>query len=150
MKSFLIIPKKSNTAAAGGLLVSAMAALLILLWVYTASSKLMEFSVFQFQMQLHPLPDWLAALLGWSLPPAELALAALLAIPKTRYTGLCLSFVALLSFTVYILWLLVTQDHIPCACGGPISGFTWWQHIAFNLFFAFAALGAVGLINKNQ
>lgn len=148
MKPLFTISRKSP--AAGNLATAILTALLILLWVYTASSKLMEFSVFQFQMELQPLPDWLSWLLGWTLPPAELALAGLLAITRTRYAGLWLSFATLLLFSAYILWMLMTQDSLPCACGGPIDGFNWWQHLAFNLFFALLALLAMASIKKNQ
>ena len=45
----------------------------------------------------------------------------------------------------YLLWMLRTEQHLPCSCGGVIQHLTWGQHIVFNGFFiAVAATGIAG------
>ncbi|MCD8739069.1 hypothetical protein LT679_00520 [Mucilaginibacter roseus] len=113
-----------------------IAALLILLYVYTAASKLLSFNDFQMQMRQQVFPAWFKEVLIWILPLAELFVAVLLLIPSTRQTGLGLSAVLLLAFTLYIgLALVHVFDRVPCSCGGVFRRMGWKLHFWFNLFF---------------
>lgn len=110
--------------------------LLILLWVYAAAGKLMQFETFRLQMARQHLGEFITPLLPYGLPFAELGCAGLLVFPLTRSAGLVLSVFLMSVFTGYIgLVLLHAFGNIPCACGGVISALGWRSHFVFNIFF---------------
>ena len=110
--------------------------LLVLLWIYTASSKLMDFHHFKAQMHNQTIPRLLADILIYTLPAAEIGIAFLLLFKKTRQIGFYLSAFFMFVFTVYIgLVLLNYFERIPCSCGGVLRLMNWKTHFVFNLFF---------------
>ena len=139
------VPMKTNT------LLDLIAALLILLYVYTAASKWMDFEQFKVQMYGQALPVWLAHLLIFTLPGTELLTAILLFFGRTRLAGCYLSAVLLLMFTGYVaLAVFHFFDHVPCACGGVISALGWKMHLIFNLFFLLLTILAIKLHNRER
>jgi putative oxidoreductase len=132
-------------------LLDLISALLILLYVYTAANKWMNFEQFKVQMHGQALPVWLAQLLIFTLPGTELLTAILLFFRRTRLAGLYLSAVLLLMFTGYVaLAVFHFFDHVPCACGGVIRDFTWEMHLVFNLFFLLLNVLAITLHNRER
>ena len=126
-------------------LLSVIAALLILLFVYTAVSKMMAPADFKGQLALQALPGAIKPLLFWLLPVLELAAAAALSFNATRLAGFWLSAFLMLAFTAYVLLVLLRVfGKVPCACGGVISSLGWKGHLLFNLFFLL--LSVTGLI----
>jgi hypothetical protein len=118
---------------------------LIVLWVYAAASKLFKFALFRFQLNSYPWIRHFGGVLAWGVPLAELGIAALLLSGRKRGMGFYASLALLLLFTGYLLWMLRTEQHLPCSCGGVIQHLTWGQHIVFNGFFiAVAATGIAG------
>lgn len=120
-------------------------ALFIVLWIYTALSKLADINVFGVQLSRQPAPiSSLTLILIWALPFVELATAALLMFDRTRKAGLLLSFFLMLAFTVYVALAVVGYwEDIPCSCGGVLNQLGWKDHLWFNLFFlGVAAIGA--------
>ncbi|HUC82975.1 MAG TPA: MauE/DoxX family redox-associated membrane protein [Flavisolibacter sp.] len=115
--------------------ISATAFLLILLFVYTASSKLLAIKKFELVIAQSPLLADTASVFSVAVPIIELLIAILLVIPKWRFAGLLASFFLLLAFSLYIAYMLLFASHLPCGCGGVISGMSWSQHLLFNLFF---------------
>lgn len=116
--------------------------LLILLWVYTATSKLVDLTEFKRQLANQTFSESIAAILLFFVPISELVAALLLLFSKTRFAGLLLSFFLMLFFTGYIaLVLLGYYDQVPCSCGGVLKQLGWQAHFWFNLFF----LGISGL-----
>ena len=110
--------------------------LLILLFVYTALSKLMDFQLFQSQMYNQTLPHGIATFLIWTLPGIELITGGLLFFENTRLYGFYLSSILMMLFTIYIgLVLLNFFDRVPCSCGGVIKALGWKLHFVFNIFF---------------
>lgn len=110
--------------------------LLIILWVYTASSKLIDVSLFKHQLDQQHFPVFVNRVLLWFLPIIELAVATLLVFPLTNKNGLVGSFTLLVFFSGYVgLVLLGFFDQVPCACGGVLQFLNWPSHLAFNLFF---------------
>jgi hypothetical protein len=108
--------------------------LLIILWVYTAGSKLLEFNTFKYQLSLQHLPGGIENILVIALPVTELITAFLLSQKKTLYKGLWISISLLLVFSIYIgLILLGFFTKAPCSCGGVLSFLTWKTHFLFNL-----------------
>jgi hypothetical protein len=118
--------------------------LLILLFVYTATGKLLRHDLFRFQLNGYP---WIAAFAGWlawSVPAIELIITVLLVSTRARNLGFYASFGLLLLFTGYLVTMLGTQRHLPCACGGVLRQLTWRQHVVFNLFFL--AISTIGIV----
>jgi hypothetical protein len=62
-----------------------IASLLVFLFVYTASDKLMDFGQFRVQMYHQAIPHRIARVLIYTLPGIEIITSILLMIPKTRY-----------------------------------------------------------------
>jgi len=123
--------------------------LLILLFVYTAVSKLIDFNNFKFVLnqtnELRPFANILAIL----LPLIEILTAVLLLMPSYRKIGLYFSFGIMAVFTLYVVYLIFFASFVPCACGGVIKGFTWKQHLAFNAFFTLLSMIGIWLNKKH-
>lgn len=114
---------------------------LIFLWVYASVSKLADYERSRGEMLNQIFSVWLAEILVWAVPLAELSAAALLLFNKTRLYGLLLSSLLLLSFSVYIaLVMLNVFNRLPCSCGGVLNNMSWGMHLLFNLFFLALAL----------
>jgi hypothetical protein len=140
MKRFL--PEFSN------LIVQIICYLYILLFVYAAVSKILDFETFRIQLAQSPLLSAYAGLIAPSVIIAELFLTLLLCFKATRLIGLYFSFFLMIAFTVYIYLILNYSDFIPCSCGGIIEKLGWTEHMIFNLTYAVLALGAVVLAEK--
>ena len=114
--------------------------LFILLFVYTAVSKFLDYENFRAVIGQSPLLTRFAPVLAIIVPVAEIVIALLLLIPRYRRTGLYASFAMMMLFTTYIIVLMTLAEKIPCSCGGVISNMTWTQHLYFNIFFVLLAL----------
>ena len=123
--------------------------LLILLFVYTGMSKLLEYSLLKNQIAQSPLIGAFASV-AWILPVAELIAAGLLTSINTRIYGLYASLLLLIVFTGYIGYMLAFAEHLPCSCGGVLKQLSWKQHIMFNLFFLLLALAGIVLERKQK
>lgn len=109
--------------------------LLIILFGYTALSKLMNYANFEFGLSESPFIAPFAGLLVWALPVTELIIALSLAMPVFRLSALYASFVLLFLFTGYIAAMLAFAVDIPCSCGGVLEIMSWPIHLVFNGFF---------------
>ena len=110
--------------------------LLIVLWIYAAGSKLLEYNSFRHQLTLQHFPIKIEGILVWLLPAIELITALLLTSIKTVITGLYASAVLLVMFTGYIAFILTgIYPNAPCSCGGVLSMLSWKAHFGFNLIF---------------
>ena len=118
--------------------------LLILLFVYTAISKLIDLNNFKNTLTDIPMLETLSGLLKWLIPGTELLIAAALYTSRYRKAGLYVALILMSVFTFYIGFLLLfrSQD-LPCSCGGVLKQMTWKQHLLFNIFFII--LPATGL-----
>jgi hypothetical protein len=125
-------------------LMDIISALLILLFVYAASSKLFDYTQFKMQLERSPIIASYAGIIAWLIPTVELTIAAALTVKNIRLYGLYASLFLLFIFTFYIGGMLLSGIHLPCSCGGIIQGFGWGQHLLFNLFFM--ALSVIGII----
>jgi hypothetical protein len=112
--------------------------LLILLFSYTAASKLLEHTRFLFQLRLSPLPQMVifAELLSWSVPILEAGIAVMLTVGvitgRFLNKGLWISLVLMAAFEIYITAMFFSGKDLPCACGGIISLMSWRGHMIFN------------------
>ncbi|UUW07291.1 hypothetical protein NLG42_14380 [Flavobacterium plurextorum] len=123
--------------------------LYILLFVYAAVSKLLDFENFQVQLGQSPLISSFAAYLAFLVPVAEIVIAVLLAVPKFRKVGLYAGFGLMVIFSIYIYLILNYSSYIPCSCGGILEKMNWDQHFYFNIFFSVLAFIALNCLETD-
>lgn len=116
----------------------------ILLFIYAASSKLLEYDKFIVQIGQSAMLSAYAGLLAWMVPALELVLAAMLVFERLRFKGLLGAFGLMLAFTMYIFMILEFMDKKPCACGGILEKLGWGEHMVFNIVFVVLAL--IGIV----
>jgi hypothetical protein len=128
--------------------VEIISSLFILLFVYTAVNKLIDFNHFRDTLGSAPLIREKGKILAWLIPGAEIVISTLLFFPKTRKSGLWGSLTLMLLFTGYLAYMLFISKIRPCSCGGVIEKMTWNQHFIFNIFFTL--LAGLGLWLKRK
>lgn len=121
--------------------------LYVLLFVYAAVSKLLDFENFEVQLGKSPLLSAFAGWVSWLVPAIELLIVLLLIIPKFRSIGLLAAFSLMTMFTAYIFIVLHYSSFVPCSCGGVLEKMSWNTHLIFNM--AFILLGALAIVIKN-
>lgn len=126
-----------------------IASLFILLFVYAALSKLLDYDEFRVQVSKSPLLTAFTGWVIWLVPALEMVVALLLAIPRWRLPALYASFTLMVTFTAYIVAILRFSDFIPCSCGGILQNMSWNQHLVFNVVFIVLALTGVLLYSRN-
>jgi hypothetical protein len=125
------------------ILTDIISSLFILLFVYTATTKLLEHESFRAVLSQSPLIGIKATIISWVLPILELFTATLLFIPTMRKWGFASSLILMFLFTCYITYMILFSRDLPCSCGGVVSAMTWPEHLSFNIFFT--ALAGIGL-----
>lgn len=120
----------------------------ILLFVYAAISKTLDFENFQVQLAQSPLVSAYAGFISYSVIVIELIIAVMLMMKGLRKTGLYMSFGIMVSFTVYIYLILNYSDFVPCSCGGILEKMSWNQHLIFNI--ACVVLSCMALFFKTN
>jgi hypothetical protein len=99
--------KKSNVA------LMIICTLIIALFVYAATTKLLDYYNFHFGLTESPFIAPFAGILAWAVPAGELLIAAMLPVPVLRLTGLYASLVLMSLFTVYIAAMLFIGSDNP-------------------------------------
>lgn len=117
---------------------------LVILFLYTSTSKYFDFAAFKRAMHNQPFPSGLATLFIWTLPPAEILTAVGLMIERTRTLALSIFLALMVLFTGYIaLIVLHVFPRVPCSCGGGLQSLGWTQHLLFNIIFIALAIGVI-------
>jgi len=129
-------------------LIEIISGLLILLFVYAAVTKLMEYNRFHLSVEKEPLIGSFANFITWLVPAIELFISYLLFRPETRKLGLKAAFSLMSVFTLYVAYILLFVPIRPCGCGGVIQKLSWPQHLVFNIFFTVIALLGIILFDK--
>lgn len=114
--------------------------LFLFLFVYTATSKFIEFRAFKSVLSQLPIIGGQAAVLAWALPLTEIMVAALLVFKRTERVGMFASLFLMTIFCAYIVFMLLYVPDLPCSCGGIIRDMSWTAHLTFNLFFVCLAI----------
>ena len=127
---------------------SVVSLLFILLFVYAAVTKLMDFQTFKSQLGQSPLLAAFATMVPWGIIIIEILVALLLSFKKTRLLGLYVAFFLMALFTAYIVIILNFTPFVPCSCGGVLEALGWTEHLVFNCVFIAFALLAIALIDK--
>jgi uncharacterized membrane protein YphA (DoxX/SURF4 family) len=129
---------------------SVVALLLVVLFLYTGVSKLMDYTVFKEQIAGSPILAPVAPFIAWALPLVEFAVAVALFIPAWRLWGLYASSVLMLLFTGYIAAILSFSEELPCSCGGILQEMSWQQHLVFNITFTILSIVSAILEKKRR
>lgn len=125
------------------------AALLILLFAYTALSKILDVQEFTRQMNRQVFPVSIAKILVFAIPASELIACCLLVFKKLRRWGHLLSLFLMLCFTIYMgLAVIRVFDRVPCSCGGVLQFLDFQSHLVLNIFFLFIAL--IGFFSERK
>lgn len=129
-------------------IVTVVCYLFILLFVYAAVSKLLDFETFETQLGQSPLLSAYAKPVAIGVPFLELLISVLLMFKRFRTLALFASFTLMVMFTAYIYIILNFSDFIPCSCGGVLEKMSWTQHLVFNVIFIVLAALAIFLFNS--
>lgn len=122
--------------------------LFVLIFTYTAMSKLLDFEQFRVQIGQSPLLSAFAGYVAIGIPAIEIIISLMLSISKLRLIGLYASFSLMIMFTAYIIIILNFSDFIPCSCGGVLEELEWTEHLIFNVGFILLALIGIFLLTK--
>src|SRR5690606_27024460 len=80
----------------------AVSYLFVLLFLYAAISKLLDFETFTVQLAQSPLLSAYAGFIAWAVPCLEILIAVLLTLPNFRIPALYAAFTLMVMFTAYI------------------------------------------------
>jgi uncharacterized membrane protein YphA (DoxX/SURF4 family) len=130
------------------IIIETISFLLILLFMYAAVSKLLDYQIFKLQLAKSPFINQYASLTAWALPVGEILIAIALTIRSTRLVGLYASLFLMTMFTAYIYAMLNYSYDLPCSCGGILSKMSWEEHLWFNVGFVILAI--VGIFTMIQ
>ncbi len=122
--------------------------LYILLFVYAAVSKIIDFQNFQVQLGQSPLLGAFAGFISYTVIAFELLIALLLSYSRTRNIGIHLACILMVLFTLYIFIVLNYSTFIPCSCGGVLESMSWQTHLWFNIIFVILAWVSLNVIYK--
>jgi len=125
-------------------IVNTICSLYALLFIYAATSKLLDFDTFRVQLGQSPLLNAFSDWVSVGVPGIEIVLAIMLLLPKYRLTGLYASYLLMSMFTMYIYIILNYSAFVPCSCGGILQKMTWNEHLLFNAVFILLAI--VGIL----
>jgi hypothetical protein len=115
----------------------------IILFIYAAATKLIDYQKFRIELGKSPLLTSFAGWVAIIIPFVEILISILLASARSRLVGLFASFSLMTMFSTYIFFILNFSSYIPCSCGGILQNMTWTQHIIFNLVFVVLGAWAV-------
>jgi hypothetical protein len=129
-------------------IIEIISSLLIVLFVYTALSKLLDYTSFREVLSKSPLIGGKAAAIALALPIIEGLVSALLFVPRTRLWGFYSSAALISVFTLYLAYMINFTPKLPCSCGGVLKQMNWNQHLVFNIFFL--VLSVTGLVLERK
>lgn len=117
--------------------------LLLMLFMYTAASKLLTVKSFASTLAKSPLIGSYNTIVAWSIPILEILIGILLIVVSLRKIGLYASLGLMVIFTVYLCYMVLSGSKLPCHCGGVVSTLSWQQHIWFNMAFVLIAFAGI-------
>jgi len=120
----------------------------ILLFVYAALSKLIDYQKFRVELGQSPLLTSYAGLVAWAVLSLEIIISIMLAISRFRYVALYASFTLMVIFSAYIVAITRFSSNVPCHCGGVLEFLGWGWHLILNLIFVVIAAIAILLANN--
>lgn len=119
----------------------------VILFIYAAVSKVLDFENFQVQLAQSPLLSAYAGIISYSVILLEVVVAVLLLFKGTRLWGLYGTYALMSAFSIYIYLILHYSDFVPCSCGGILEKMSWEQHLVFNIICVL--LAGLGILTVN-
>lgn len=132
------------------IIISAFSYMYVVMFIYAATSKFLDFGQFKIQLGQSPIITAYADWVAWGIPLTELVIAGLFLFPRLMLTAFYSSFSLMTMFTTYIILILNFSDYIPCSCGGILEKLGWTEHIVFNLVFIVIAAIGVFYLERNR
>lgn len=132
------------------IIVEIICLLYVLLFIYAAVSKLLDFQNFRVQLAQSPLLSAYAQSIAPLVLATELLIVLMLSYKRTRIFGLYSAFFLMTAFTMYIHLILNYSDFIPCSCGGILEKMGWTEHLIFNIFFIILGGIAIALSEESR
>lgn len=123
--------------------VDIISALFVMLFLYAAFTKLLDYEKFRVQIGQSPLLTAFAGFVAWFIPAVEILIAIMLIFSRTRLGALYASFSLMVMFTCYIVAITQFSDYVPCSCGGVLEKLGWTEHLIFNIVFVLLAIAAI-------
>lgn len=111
----------------------AFSSLLVLLFVYAAISKLLDYQRFAIQIGQSPLLNGLSGFIGPFVIAIELVIAIGLSMMRFRLLSFYAAFSLMVMFTTYIIAVMKLSPYVPCSCGGILEKMDWNDHLIFNV-----------------
>ncbi|QLE01994.1 hypothetical protein HX109_10675 [Galbibacter sp. BG1] len=126
--------------------------LFMLLFVFAAATKLIERDSFFNNLNNSPIiyHQTMATIVSWIIPILEIAVAMLIAWPKTRKKGLYGALILMIFFTFYSAGIVFFSPYTSCSCGGIITLLNWPQHLMLNIVLILLALTGIKLYRKKK
>src|SRR5687767_6423046 len=121
--------------------------LFVVLFIYAATSKLLEYELFKAQIGKSPLIMHYVEWIAWMIPTVEILISIMLLIPRVQLIALYASFSLMFMFSAYIAFILTFSPYVPCSCGGILNSMGWTEHLIFNIGFTLLAVVGIVLIN---
>jgi hypothetical protein len=127
--------------------VEATCTLFVILFFYTAVSKIIDFSMFY--RTLHDsrfkLVGKAAPVLVVAVPLAEILVSIGLVLERYKTRALRATMVMMAIFLAYVagLMIFIPFGRLPCSCGGIMQQITWHNHLYLNI--ALTILAALAL-----
>jgi uncharacterized membrane protein YphA (DoxX/SURF4 family) len=131
------------------LVIEIISALFIVLFVYAAVTKLMDYEKFRLQISQSPVLTAFAGVVVWLVPAIEVAIAVLLMTKRFRLAGLYAAFSLMVMFTAYIVVITRFSEYTPCSSGGVLEKLSWDEHLVFNVAFVLLASVAIVIYPKD-
>jgi hypothetical protein len=131
-------------------IIDAITLLNIILFLYTAIAKIADYSLMKEELAQSPVLAPVSNVAAILLPIVEIIVVLMLAVPRWRLEGFCLTLGLMILFTGYITILLTSGKDLPCSCGGIIQQLSWPQHLIFNSAFIVADSLAIWLLGKQK
>lgn len=130
-------------------IITALSYLLAILFVYAATAKAMDYSVFVADIAKSPLlVNFNNTILAPLVLGLEFLTVCLLLFKATIKAGFYLSSFLMLTFTLYLGTLYFFYTNIPCSCGGILGKMPYPVHISFNLLFTILSFTGTILLIK--
>lgn len=124
--------------------------LFVLLFVYAAVSKLLDFENFQVQLGQSPILSAYAKPVSIGIPLLELLIALGLTIPRFRLSAFYGFYGIMVMFTTYIVIIIKYSPFVPCSCGGVLDKMGWTEHLVFNIGFVLLAITGILMISLRK
>lgn len=127
-----------------------LTAVFILLFVYTATSKLLALNTFEAVLSKSPVIGGASSVVAVAIPVLEFVIGLMLVFRSTRKIGLYCFLYTMLCFTGYILYMLLTSSKLPCSCGGVITSLSWQQHLWLNSIISLMAIATIKMLPEHK